>query len=137
MPSKTASSVSKKSFKEGAVKHTGAPHIFVEELFGLSWTTYLDKCLLTVFYLQVRTIDSQHQYVFNNDNSHQHQLAPTLFFCPLDFNTFGGNPVSCAAGLAVLAVLESEELAQNAEKVGKLLQKGLRQVFVSDRFLLL
>jgi 4-aminobutyrate aminotransferase-like enzyme len=66
-----------------------------------------------------------------NINSRQH-----FFFCPLDFNTFGGNPVSCAAGLAVLAVLESEELAQKAEKVGKLLRKGLRQVFVSDQFLL-
>ena len=31
------------------------------------------------------------------------------------FSTFGGNPVACAAGLAVLDVLESEQLMVNAE----------------------
>ncbi|MBK8027590.1 MAG: aminotransferase class III-fold pyridoxal phosphate-dependent enzyme [Chloroflexi bacterium] len=35
------------------------------------------------------------------------------------FSTFGGNPVSCAAGLAVLDVLESEGLQENARKVGE------------------
>jgi 4-aminobutyrate aminotransferase-like enzyme len=35
------------------------------------------------------------------------------------FNTFGGNPVSCAAGLAVLDVIESENLQQNALEVGQ------------------
>src|SRR5213595_278959 len=30
------------------------------------------------------------------------------------FSTFGGNPVACAAGLAVLDVLEEENLQQNA-----------------------
>jgi 4-aminobutyrate aminotransferase-like enzyme len=34
------------------------------------------------------------------------------------FSTFGGNPVSCAAGLAVLDVLEEEQLQQNALRVG-------------------
>jgi 4-aminobutyrate aminotransferase-like enzyme len=34
------------------------------------------------------------------------------------FNTFGGNPVSCAAGMAVLDVLEGEELQANARTVG-------------------
>ncbi len=34
------------------------------------------------------------------------------------FNTFGGNPVSCAAGLAVLDVLERERLQDNAREVG-------------------
>jgi 4-aminobutyrate aminotransferase-like enzyme len=34
------------------------------------------------------------------------------------FNTFGGNPVSCAAGLAVLDVIEEENLQQNALDVG-------------------
>jgi 4-aminobutyrate aminotransferase-like enzyme len=34
------------------------------------------------------------------------------------FNTFGGNPVSCAAALAVLDELESRELMQHAERVG-------------------
>jgi 4-aminobutyrate aminotransferase-like enzyme/Ser/Thr protein kinase RdoA (MazF antagonist) len=34
------------------------------------------------------------------------------------FSTFGGNPVACAAGLAVLAVLEEEHLQRNALRVG-------------------
>ena len=41
------------------------------------------------------------------------------------FNTFGGNPVSCAAGLAVLDVLEQENLQQNALEVGRYLVDGL------------
>lgn len=41
------------------------------------------------------------------------------------FNTFGGNPVSCAAGLAVLDVIEQENLQQNALKVGQYLVDGL------------
>lgn len=34
------------------------------------------------------------------------------------FSTYGGNPVSCAAGLAVLDVLEEEGLEANAREVG-------------------
>jgi 4-aminobutyrate aminotransferase-like enzyme len=41
------------------------------------------------------------------------------------FNTFGGNPVSCAAGLAVLDVIEEEGLQQNALQVGRHLVDGL------------
>ena len=41
------------------------------------------------------------------------------------FNTFGGNPVSCAAGLAVLDVIEEEGLQQNALEVGQHLLDGL------------
>eukprot|EP00794_Sanderia_malayensis_P016685 gene16685-18379_t len=35
------------------------------------------------------------------------------------FNTFGGNPVSCAIGNAVLDVIENEKLQQNAKEVGE------------------
>lgn len=42
------------------------------------------------------------------------------------FNTFGGNPVSCAAGLAVLDVIEDEALQGNALMVGKYLVAGLQ-----------
>ncbi len=41
------------------------------------------------------------------------------------FSTFGGNPVSCAAGLAVLDVLEEERLPQQARRVGRHLLHGL------------
>lgn len=43
----------------------------------------------------------------------------------LYFNTFAGNPVSAAAGLAVLDVMEREKLMQNAKVVGTYLQQGL------------
>jgi len=41
------------------------------------------------------------------------------------FATFGGNPVSCAAGLAVLDVMEREDLQANATSVGRYLSSGL------------
>ena len=41
------------------------------------------------------------------------------------FNTFGGNPVSCAIGLAVLDVIEEENLQGNALEVGSYLLEGL------------
>ncbi len=41
------------------------------------------------------------------------------------FSTFGGNPVACAAGLAVLDVLEEEKLQGNALRVGECLTKKL------------
>ena len=44
------------------------------------------------------------------------------------FNTFGGNPVAAAAGMAVLDVLEREQLMANAREVGAYLRAGLRQV---------
>lgn len=42
------------------------------------------------------------------------------------FSTFGGNPVACAAGLAVLDVLEKENLPANAASVGHLLLEGMQ-----------
>ena len=44
------------------------------------------------------------------------------------FSTFGGNPVACAAGLAVLDVLEEERLRENALLVGGHLIAGLREL---------
>lgn len=42
------------------------------------------------------------------------------------FTTFGGNPVSCACGLAVLDVIEQENLQQRARKLGEHFLEGLR-----------
>ena len=41
------------------------------------------------------------------------------------FNTFGGNPVSCEVGMAVLDVIEQENLVVNAAQVGAYLASGL------------
>ena len=44
------------------------------------------------------------------------------------FNTFGGNPVSCAIGTAVLDVIEKEHLQENAKTVGGRLLEGFEQL---------
>lgn len=44
------------------------------------------------------------------------------------FNTFGGNPVACAVGLAVLDVIEEEDLLGNATRRGAQLLDGLQRL---------
>ncbi len=44
------------------------------------------------------------------------------------FNTFGGNPVSCAIGLEVLKVIDDEGLQQNAKDIGRYLTDGMLQL---------
>jgi 4-aminobutyrate aminotransferase-like enzyme len=44
------------------------------------------------------------------------------------FNTFGGNPVSCAAALAVLDVIKDEGLVEHAREVGNHVQRRLREL---------
>ena len=44
------------------------------------------------------------------------------------FNTFGGNPVSCAIGLSVLDVIEEEKLQANAHVLGERLLNGLGEL---------
>lgn len=51
------------------------------------------------------------------DNYRQHEMY---------FNTFGGNPVSCAVGLAVLEVINKERLVENAADVGDYVLHGFR-----------
>jgi len=53
------------------------------------------------------------------------EIAETLANETGYFNTFGGNPVSCAAGLAVLEVIEKEALPHNALEVGQYLRERL------------
>jgi 4-aminobutyrate aminotransferase len=40
-------------------------------------------------------------------------------------STFGGNPVSCAAGLATLRVIEEEALVARAERLGEVMTSEL------------
>jgi len=49
------------------------------------------------------------------DNYRRHEMY---------FNTFGGNPVSCAVAMAVLDVIDDEELVDNAAEVGKYVLQG-------------
>jgi len=53
----------------------------------------------------------------------------------IHFNTFGGNPVSMAAGLAVLDVIEEEGLQENARTIGERLMAGLRRLERSHRLI--
>ena len=44
------------------------------------------------------------------------------------FNTFGGNPVAAAAGMAVLDVIKADNLQNNARDVGAFMQDEFRQL---------
>ena len=44
------------------------------------------------------------------------------------FSTFGGNPVSCMVGMAVLDVIESENLQENAHQTGEFLKASLQEL---------
>jgi 4-aminobutyrate aminotransferase-like enzyme/Ser/Thr protein kinase RdoA (MazF antagonist) len=44
------------------------------------------------------------------------------------FNTFGGNPVSCAIGLEMLRVIKEEGLQENARGTGNYLKSGLKSL---------
>ena len=46
------------------------------------------------------------------------------------FNTFGGNPVSCAIGTAVMQTIKNEELQENALVVGNYLKAALKTLAV-------
>lgn len=44
------------------------------------------------------------------------------------FNTFGGNPVACAAAMAVLEEIQQRNLQANAARIGALAEKALNQL---------
>lgn len=44
------------------------------------------------------------------------------------FNTFGGNPVSCAAAQAVLDVIRDEQLQERSQRIGGFMLEGIRQL---------
>lgn len=43
-------------------------------------------------------------------------------------STFGGNPVAAAVAIAALEVVKEEKLAENAERLGIILRKGLNEI---------
>jgi len=49
-------------------------------------------------------------------------------FPGLTFSTFGGNPVSCAVGLAVINVIEKNDLRTNAKVVGDYFREKLEEL---------
>src|SRR5207247_7663991 len=53
-------------------------------------------------------------------------IAATLK--PLSFSTFGGNPVTSAAALATLRVIQKQRLADNARLMGDRLNAALRDL---------
>ncbi|MEP6574458.1 MAG: aspartate aminotransferase family protein, partial [Gemmatimonadota bacterium] len=53
----------------------------------------------------------------------------------IHFNTFGGNPVSMAAGLAVLDVIDEEGLQENSRVIGARLKSGLRGLMATHRLI--
>ncbi len=62
-------------------------------------------------------------------------LGATIFNQELDYsypgahsNTFGGNPVSCAAALATFDVFDHEHLLENARRQGDYLKKRLQEL---------
>ena len=60
-------------------------------------------------------------------------IGACVYDAKLDFavtgahsNTYGGNPIACAAGLATLRVIREEKLLEHAQRMGEVLDKELR-----------
>jgi alanine-glyoxylate transaminase/(R)-3-amino-2-methylpropionate-pyruvate transaminase len=53
----------------------------------------------------------------------------------IHFNTYGGNPVSMAAGIAVLEVIDEERLQENSRVVGGRLKTGLQEMAARHRLI--
>ena len=53
----------------------------------------------------------------------------------IHFNTFGGNPVSMAAGLAVMEVIDEEGIQARAERVGGRFKQGLEELMRRHRLI--
>ena len=57
------------------------------------------------------------------------EIAQAFTDCGVElFNTFGGNPVCSAAGLAVLETIETESLQDNAKDVGQYLMGEFKRL---------
>jgi adenosylmethionine-8-amino-7-oxononanoate aminotransferase len=49
-------------------------------------------------------------------------------------HTYMGHPIACAAAVAVQEVIEDEQLLQNAQRMGNVLEQSLRDRFASRRY---
>lgn len=58
----------------------------------------------------------------------RHEIAERFAKDTVFFSTFGGNPVSAAAGLAVLDVLDDERVLPRVQAAGAALRAGIRDV---------
>jgi len=58
----------------------------------------------------------------------RHDIVDAFYAKDRYFNTFAGNPVSCAVGCAVLDVMEREELRANAQRIGSMLKTALQSL---------
>ncbi|CAB3409374.1 unnamed protein product [Caenorhabditis bovis] len=56
------------------------------------------------------------------------EIADTLGGSVGYFNTYGGNPVACAAVISVMKVIREERLLSHSEKMGKILEKDLNEL---------
>jgi alanine-glyoxylate transaminase/(R)-3-amino-2-methylpropionate-pyruvate transaminase len=63
-----------------------------------------------------------------------HKIASTIAQ-RLHFNTFGGNPVVCAQGAAVLDVIEREKLQANALRTGNQILAGLEALKIKHNII--
>jgi 4-aminobutyrate aminotransferase/(S)-3-amino-2-methylpropionate transaminase len=48
--------------------------------------------------------------------------------------TYGGNPIACAAALAVLEVFAEEKLVERSAKIGERITRHLNKLAVNNRF---
>jgi 4-aminobutyrate aminotransferase-like enzyme len=51
------------------------------------------------------------------------------------FNTYASSPLQAAAGMAVLDVIERDELVDNARQIGAMLKEGLERIAANDSHL--
>jgi len=52
-------------------------------------------------------------------------------------STFGGNPLSCAVAMEALRVIADENLAENAEKMGRIFRAGLEEIAKNNKLITL
>ena len=113
----------------------GAVPIIIDPIFsGLAWSLIFGLFASTVFTLFV--IPVAYWLLYANKRGHGLPLSAIISSHELQERwgrgahgtTYGGNPVACAAGLAVLDTIADEHLVENARARGVELSGGLREL---------